>query len=67
MLWIMMYSISSKSYTTVVKNVLMFLIFQRGPEDNFPSKADDFDIAVRELKFEMKGKVSWWFLTDLFQ
>lgn len=59
MLWIMMYSISSKSYTMVVKNVLMFLIFQRGPEDNFPSKADDFDIAVRELKFEMKGKVSW--------
>lgn len=40
-----------------VKNVLMFLILQRGPEDNIPSKADDFDIAVRELKFEMKGKV----------
>lgn len=35
----------------------MFLILQRGPGDNFPSKADDFDIAVRELKFEMKGKV----------
>lgn len=41
----------------IVKNVLMFLTLQRGPEDNFPSKADDFDIAVRELKFEMKGKV----------
>lgn len=41
----------------IVRNVLMFLILQRGPEDNFPSKADDFDIAVRELKFEMKGKV----------
>lgn len=41
----------------IVKIVLMFLILQRGPEDNFPSKADDFDIAVRELKFEMKGKV----------
>lgn len=31
---------------------------KRGPEDNFPSKADDFDIAVRELKFEMKGKAT---------
>lgn len=41
----------------IVRNVLMFLILQRGPGDNFPSKADDFDIAVRELKFEMKGKV----------
>lgn len=31
---------------------------KRGPEDNVPSKADDFDIAVRELKFEMKGKAT---------
>lgn len=45
----------------------MFLILQRGPEDNFQSKADDFDIAVRELKFEMKGKVRWWFPTDVFK
>lgn len=45
----------------------MFLILQRGPEDNFPSKADDFDIAVRELKFEMKGKVRWWFPTNVFK
>lgn len=41
----------------IVKNVLMFLILQRGFEDNFLSKVDDFDIVVREFKFEMKGKV----------
>lgn len=41
----------------IVKNVLMFLILQRGFEDNFLNKVDDFDIVVREFKFEMKGKV----------
>lgn len=41
----------------IVRNVLMFLILQRGFEDNFLSKVDDFDIVVREFKFEMKGKV----------
>lgn len=41
----------------IVRNVLLFLILQRGFEDNFLSKVDDFDIVVREFKFEMKGKV----------
>ena len=38
-------------------SVLCYYILQHIVEDITASKADDFDIAVRELKFEIKGKV----------
>lgn len=34
------------------------LSFQKNAEDDGKSKADDYDIAVRSLAFEMKGQVN---------
>ena len=48
-------------FTVVCKQIIytnFFFFHKQGKqEENTESKADDYDIAVRQLQFEIKGKV----------
>ena len=44
----------------VLNGLILNFLFCKGPHsgETSSSKADDYDIAVRQLAFELKGKVS---------